>query len=153
MKTAESIVDVRRAGPEDAETVLTMVREIAAHEGDASDVVSDLAAWTAMLARPEVVVLVARRDGHPAGYVSAVRRLHLWLGEDILVLDDLYVREGFRDAGVGRLLMLQLAALADGTLIRWEMREDNDAAQRFYRRLGASLRTKVIAWWRPRPDE
>jgi ribosomal protein S18 acetylase RimI-like enzyme len=153
MKTAESIVDVRRAGPEDAETVLTMVREIAAHEGDASDVVSDLAAWKAMLARPEVVVLVARRDGHPAGYVSAVRRLHLWLGEDILVLDDLYVREGFRDAGVGRLLMLQLAALADGTLIRWEMREDNHAAQRFYRRLGASLRTKVIACWRPGPDE
>ena len=149
MKTAESIVDVRRAGPEDAETVLTMAREIAAHEGDASDVVSDLTAWTAMLARPEVVVLVARRDGHPAGYVSAVRRLHLWLGEDILVLDDLYVREGFRDAGVGRLLMLRLAALADGTLIRWEMREDNDAAQRFYRRLGASLRTKVIAFWRP----
>ena len=149
MKTAESIVDVRRAGPEDAETVLTMVREIAAQEGDASDVVSDLPAWTAMLARPEVVVLVARRDGHPAGYVSAVRRLHLWLGTDILVLDDLYVREGFRDAGVGRLLMRELAALADGMLIRWEMREDNVAAQRFYRRLGASLRTKVIAFWRP----
>jgi ribosomal protein S18 acetylase RimI-like enzyme len=149
MKTAESIVDVRRATPEDAETVLTMVREIAALEGDASDVVSDLPTWTAMLARPEVLVLVARRDGHPAGYVSAVRRLHLWLGTDILVLDDLYVREGYRDAGVGRLLMRELAAVADGMLIRWEMREDNVAAQRFYRRLGASLRTKVIAFWRP----
>ena len=149
MKTAESIVDVRRATPEDAETVLTMVREIAALEGDASDVVSDLPTWTTMLARPEVLVLVARRDGHPAGYVSAVRRLHLWLGTDILVLDDLYVREGYRDAGVGRLLMRELAAVADGMLIRWEMREDNVAAQRFYRRLGASLRTKVIAFWRP----
>jgi len=149
MKTAESVVDVRRATPEDAETVLTMVREIAHLEGDASDVVSDLPAWTAMLARPEVIVLVARRDGHPAGYVSAVRRLHLWLGTDILVLDDLFVREGYRDAGVGRLLMRELAALAGGMLIRWEMREDNVAAQRFYRRLGASLRTKVIAWWRP----
>ena len=149
METAASIVDVRRATPEDAETVLTMVREIAAHEGDASDVVSDLPAWREMLARPEVVVLVARRDGHPAGYVSAVRRLHLWLGTDILVLDDLYVREGYRDAGVGRLLMRELAAVADGMLIRWEMRENNVAAQRFYRRLGASLRTKVIAFWRP----
>jgi len=29
------------------------------------------------------------------------------------------------------------------------MRADNDAAQRFYRRLGATLRTKVIAAWRP----
>jgi ribosomal protein S18 acetylase RimI-like enzyme len=149
MKLAMSKVDVRRAGPDDARTVLTMVREIAAHEGDVTDVVSDLATWTRMLARPDVVVLVAERDGVPAGYVSAVRKLHLWLGTDILALDDLYVRKGYRDAGIGRLLMRELAAVADGTLIRWEVQEDNVAAQRFYRRLGASLRTKVIAFWRP----
>ena len=149
MKTAASKVDVRRAGPDDARTVLTMAREIAAHEGEVTDVVSDLATWTRMLARPDVVVLVAERDGVPAGYVSAVRKLHLWLGTDILALDDLFVREGYRDAGVGRLLMRELAAVADGMLIRWEVQEDNVAAQRFYRRLGASLRTKVIAFWRP----
>jgi ribosomal protein S18 acetylase RimI-like enzyme len=151
MKTAASIVDVRRAGPDDAETVLTMVREIAAHEGDVADVAGDAGTWTAMLARPDVVVLVAERDGVPAGYVSAVRKLHLWLGTDILVLDDLFVREGYRDAGVGRLLMRELAALAapEGMTVRWEMREDNVAAQRFYRRLGATLRTKVIAFWSP----
>jgi GNAT superfamily N-acetyltransferase len=151
METAASIVDVRRAEPEDARIVLTLVREIAAHEGDVSDVASDLDTWTAMLARPDVVVLLAVRDGVPAGFVSAVRKLHLWLGRDILVLDDLFVREGYRDAGVGRLLMQELAALAapEGMPIRWEMREDNVAAQRFYRRLGATLRTKVIAFWRP----
>ena len=56
-----------------------------------------------------------------------------------------------RDAGVGRLLMRELAALAapEQLAIRWEMREDNVAAQRFYRRLGASLRTKVVAFWTP----
>jgi ribosomal protein S18 acetylase RimI-like enzyme len=151
MKTAASIVDVRRAEPDDAGTVLTMVREIAAHEGDADAVSGTPGTWAAMLARPEVVVLIAERDGRPVGYVSAVRRLHLWLGTDILVLDDLFVREGHRDAGVGRLLMGELGALAasDGLPVRWEMREDNEAAQRFYRRLGASLRTKVIAFWRP----
>ena len=149
MRTAASIVDVRRAGPDDAEIVLTMVREIAAHEGDLADVASDLTTWTAMLARPDVIVLVAERDGVPAGYVSAVRRLHLWLGTDILALDDLFVRDGFRDAGVGRLLMRELGALAPGMAIRWEVQEDNVAAQRFYRRLGASLRTTVVAFWRP----
>ncbi|GAA3181656.1 GNAT family N-acetyltransferase [Blastococcus jejuensis] len=151
METAASIVTVRRAGPDDAASVLMMVREIAAHEGEVSDVASDLDTWTAMLARPDVVVLVAERDGVPAGYVSAVRRLHLWLGRDILALDDLFVRDGYRDAGVGRLLMTELAALAapERLAIRWEMREDNDAAQRFYRRLGATLRTKVMAFWKP----
>ena len=151
MKTAASIVDVRRAGPEDAAVVLTMVREIAAHEGDASDVAGTPESWAAMLARPDVVVLLAERDGVPAGYVSAVRRLHLWLGRDIYALDDLYVRDGYRDAGVGRLLMREMArvALAEDLLLRWEMQERNVAAQRFYHRLGASLRTKVIAAWSP----
>ena len=151
METAASIVTVRRAGPEDAATVLTMVREIAAHEGDASDVRSDLDTWTAMLGRTDVVVLVAERDGAPAGFVSAVRRLHLWLGRDILSLDDVFVRDGFRGAGVGRLLMTELGRLAaiEGMAVRWEMREDNVEAQRFYRRLGATLRRKVIAFWQP----
>ena len=151
MKTLASKVDVRRAGRDDAATVLAMVQEIAAHEGDASAVQGTPESWAEMLGRPEVVVLLAERDGRPAGYVSAVRRLHLWLGRDILVLDDLFVREGYRDAGVGRLLMRELAALAapEQLAIRWEMREDNVAAQRFYRRLGASLRTKVVAFWTP----
>ena len=96
-------------------------------------------------------MLLAERDGVPVGYVSAVRKLHLWLGRDIYVLDDLFVREGYRDAGVGRLLMHELARLAtaEDLLVRWEMHEQNLAAQRFYRRLGATLRTKVIAFWPP----
>ncbi|WP_324277175.1 GNAT family N-acetyltransferase [Blastococcus brunescens] len=151
LRTTASRVDVRRAGPDDASAVLAMVREIALHEGTPDAVAGTPGTWAAMLARPDVVVLLAERDGEPAGYVSAVRRLHLWLGRDILGLDDLFVREGYRDAGVGRLLMTELAALAapEQLAVRWEVREDNAAAQRFYRRLGAELRTKVVAFWRP----
>ena len=151
MQIKPSIVQVRAAGPHDAAVVLTMVREIAAHEGNASDVAGSPDSWAAMLARPDVVVLLAERDGVPAGYVSAVRKLHLWLGRDIYALDDLYVRDGYRDAGVGRLLMHELARLAsaEDMVVRWEVAEQNAAAQRFYRRLGATLRTKVIAAWTP----
>ncbi len=140
---------VRRAGPADAGAVLGLVRELAAAEGEASDVRSGEGAWTAALARPDVVVLLAERAGGPVGYVSAVRRLHLWLGTDVLALDDLYVRDGHRDAGVGRLLMTGLARLAtaEDLVVRWEVREDNTAAQRLYRRLGARMWPKVVAWW------
>jgi ribosomal protein S18 acetylase RimI-like enzyme len=146
-----SIVQVRRARAADADVVLTMVREIAAHEGDASDVAGTPESWAAMLARPEVVVLIAERDGRPVGYVSAVRKLHLWFGAEILALDDLFVRAGHRDAGVGRLLMTELTRLAapEQLRIRWEVSPDNVAAQRFYRRLGATLRPKVVALWAP----
>jgi GNAT superfamily N-acetyltransferase len=111
----------------------------------------DEAQWHALLTRPEVIVLLAERDGGPVGYVSAVRQLHLWTGGDVLNLDDLYVRPAHRDGGVGRLLMAALAALAepDRLLIRWGMEVDNVAAQRFYRRLGATLRPKILAAWSP----
>lgn len=143
-------VTVRRAGPADADTVLAMMREIAGEE-NAGAVEVDPDRWRELLDRDDVVVLVAERDGTAMGYVSAVRQLNLWAGREIIALDDLYVRAGHRDGGVGRRLMSAMAALAapEHRVIRWEVEDGNVAAQRFYRRLGARLRTKVIAVWRP----
>jgi ribosomal protein S18 acetylase RimI-like enzyme len=153
-QTAESThgpVTVRRATPGDAHDLQKMLVELAVHEGDGQHVHVDVAQWTHMLADPRVVVLLAEGSEGQLGYVSAVHQLNLWIGGDILALDDLYVRAGARSRGVGEQLMTTLAAHAatDALLIRWEMKADNDGAQRFYRRLGATLRTKVIAAWRP----
>ncbi|NJC71407.1 GNAT family N-acetyltransferase [Planosporangium thailandense] len=151
MTTIPSTVTIRRATRADAATVATLVGEIAAHEDQQAHVHVTEARWRTLLDRPDVVVLVAERDGRAAGYVSAVRQLHLWTGGDVLALDDLYVRSGCRDAGIGRQLMAALAALAlpEQLLIRWGMEVDNVDAQRFYRRLGATLRHKVLAAWAP----
>jgi len=145
------VVTIRRATPADADDVAAMVGEIAAHEDQSAHVHVDVEQWRTLLARPDVSVLLAERDGAAVGYVSAVRHLHLWTGGDVLALDDLYVRPGHRDAGAGRHLMARLAALAapEQLLIRWGMEADNVAAQRFYRRLGATLRPKVLAAWTP----
>lgn len=147
----EHTVTIRAAGPGDGPLVHQMVLEIAEHEDSLAAVEAGEDRWRQMLAWPDVHVLLATVDGQPVGYVSGTRRLQLWLGGDILALDDLYVRPGFRDHGLGRRLVTALAdvAGADQLLIRWEMLEDNHAAQRFYRRLGATLRTKVIATWPP----
>jgi ribosomal protein S18 acetylase RimI-like enzyme len=142
---------IRRATPADAVQVAAMVMEIAVHESQADQVHVDVGRWRALLGRPDVIVLLAERRGQAVGYVSALRQLHLWTGGDVLNLDDLYVRPGHRDAGVGRRLMTALATLAepDRLLIRWGMEVDNVDAQRFYRRLGATLRPKVLAAWTP----
>ncbi|SCF04331.1 Ribosomal protein S18 acetylase RimI [Micromonospora viridifaciens] len=144
-------VTIRPAFPADAATVDVLVREIATHEDDAAHVTVTVDGWRSLLGRSDVSVLLAERAGEPLGYVSALRRVHLWSGRDILALDDLWVRASARDAGVGRALMLALARTAadDGLVIRWEVKPENVGAQRFYRRLGARLFTKVIAGWRP----
>ncbi|MGY1718733.1 GNAT family N-acetyltransferase [Blastococcus sp. SYSU DS0552] len=144
-------VAIRRAAPTDAAVVAAMVGELAAHENQSAHVHVDVEQWRRLLDRPDVIVLLAERAGQAVGYVSALRRLHLWTGGDVLDLDDLFVRPGHRDGGVGRRLMAALAALAapDQLLIRWGMEVDNIDAQRFYRRLGATLRPKVLAAWTP----
>jgi ribosomal protein S18 acetylase RimI-like enzyme len=144
-------VTIRPAGPDDAADVAAMVREIAELEDQAAHVHVDEELWRSLLARPDVTVLLAERGGAAVGYVSAVRRLHLWTGGDVLALDDLFVRPGNRDGGVGRRLMTALAAVAapERLLITWGVEPDNVDAQRFYRRLGARLRDKVLASWSP----
>jgi ribosomal protein S18 acetylase RimI-like enzyme len=150
---AAEAVQIRRAGIQDAATVLELLLELAEYEHTAHAVHASVDDWTRMLADPSVVVLVARVDGRPVGYVSGIRQLNLWTGGDIFAMDDLYVRGEARDHGIGGGLMAALAEYAgrDGLLITWGVREDNDAGHRFYRRLGATLRTKMVAAWQP-PD-
>lgn len=144
-------VTTRRAAPADAETVQTLLLELADHESSGQHVRVDVRRWRELLADDDVVVLLAERDGHPVGYVSAVRQLSLWQGRHLLALDDLYVRAPHRGRRVGEALMRAVAeyAGADRLLVRWEMNVDNDGARRFYVRLGATVRDKGIATWQP----
>ena len=143
--------EIRRAVPTDAELVRTMVGELARHQDQGKYVTASIEDWQEFLGRHTVIVLIAEVDGAAAGYVSSLRRPYLWAGGDILALDDLYVRERFRDAGVGRELMLELArhALPDRLTIAWGLRLENEAGYRFYDRLGANLVTKTAASWSP----
>ncbi len=144
-------ITIRRATPADAATVHTLVLEIAAHEGDLAHVHVTPERWTKLLDREDVIVLLAERDGQPLGYTSAVRRLHLWIGGDVLAVDDVYVRPGERSAGLGRRLLAAMAAQAapEALTLTWGVEPENLRAQQFYNRLGAGLRDKVLASWAP----
>lgn len=150
---ADRAVEVRivTADRSHAGVVRTLMRELAAHEDSLDVATTTEQRWRELLDHHDVTVLLAMIGDEPAGFVSAVRRLHLWSGEEIVALDDLYVRAPFRNAGVGEALMRALAARSDRP-IRWEIGEDNLAAQRFYLRLGARLHREVIAWWHPDAD-
>lgn len=69
----------------------------------------------------------------------------------MLTLDDLYVRAAHRGRGIGRTLMTELArrTAAERLTITWGVQPGNTDAQRFYERLGATLRPKIIAAWTP----
>ncbi|MFN8024650.1 MAG: GNAT family N-acetyltransferase [Acidimicrobiales bacterium] len=150
--SADDVVEIVAAGPDDAALVHVLVRELAAHEGSSSDVTTTVERWRELLAHDDVHVLLALVDGDPVGFVSAVRKLHLWTGRDIVALDDLWVRPDWRNRQIGESLMRALADRHPGLAVRWEVDEGNLAGQRFYLRLGARLRRKVVAWWQPTAD-
>ncbi|GAA2129900.1 GNAT family N-acetyltransferase [Nocardioides bigeumensis] len=148
---ASATITIRRANPEDAHDVRTLLLELATHENSADAVQASLEDWRRMLAERSVVVILAVAAGEPLGYVSGTRQLNLWQGRNIFAMDDLYVRPHVRDRGIGGMLMAALAEQVrpDQSLITWGVNQDNHAGKRFYGRLGATLRTKVVAAWRP----
>lgn len=151
MTGSASEIRIRVAEPADAALVRTMAREIAAHQGSADDVTSNVKKWEAALTRPEVLILLAYDNDRPIGYVSTIRRLHVWSGTDVIALDDLYVRPDARGRGVGRVLMHAVAEVAapETLTVTWGAQPDNHDAHRFYRRLGADMHTKTLFTWKP----
>ena len=144
-------VTIRRAGVADAPSVQQLLLELADHEHSAHAVHVDADGWRRMLALSEVVVLLAFVAGEPVGYVSGMRQLNLWQGRTIFAMDDLYVRPAARNRGIGGQLMAALAEEVsdERLLITWGVDLDNLDGHRFYERLGATLRTKVVATWQP----
>lgn len=144
------MIAIRRATPEDASTVHGLLRELAEHQDGASAVTVSVPGLERMPTRPEITYLIVERNSQAIGYVSWLERVSFWSGEDYLHLDDLYVCGAEGGCGVGEQLMDAVAEAAKGKLIRWEVAETNEAAQRFSTRLGATLVSRKIGHWQPR---
>lgn len=144
-------VVVRPASAEDADILHRLMLGLAEHEGLAPYVaVTPAGLAQALSARPpRAAFLLAELAGRPVGYVSWTRVFGIWRGQDYLNLDDLFVTEEARGAGVGEALMRAFAeeARRDGLSGRWEVAVHNHAAQRFYARLGAEMEEKLIVRW------
>lgn len=144
-------VVIRPATAADADVLHQLMLELAEHEALAAFVAVTPVGLALALSStpPRAAFLLAELEGRPVGYVSWVRSYSIWRGGDYLNLDDLFVAEEARGAGVGEALMRAFAEQAsrDGLSGRWEVAADNHAAQRFYVRLGAELEGKFIARW------
>ncbi len=76
----------------------------------------------------------------PAGFALFFHNFSTFLGRPGIYPEDLYVRPPFRGSGLGRAVLVRLAALAKergcGRLAWWEL-DRNEPAIRFYEALGA----------------
>lgn len=133
---------LRAAGAADADLILELIRELAAFERLAHEVVADAGALCRHLfgERPAAEVLIAEVDGTPAGFALFFTSFSTFVGKPGIYLEDLFIRPAFRDRGIGRAMLARLAqtALRRGCgRFEWSVLDWNERAIGFYRRLGA----------------
>lgn len=140
---------IRRATAADAQGIHSLMQALAAHEGLTPYLAATPDGLMDALAAqpPRAAFLLAEIDDRAVGFVSWTRVYGIWRGQDYCNLDDLFVVEPARGAGVGEALMRAFAAEAEGLGARWEVRTDNRGARRFYDRLGAEQEEKVVVRW------
>ena len=80
------------------------------------------------------------------GYATASREFSTWAAREYLHLDCLFLRASVRGYGVGAALLHTAVAAAVGLgmeAMEWQTPDWNEAAIKFYRRLGAQEKAKM----------
>jgi GNAT superfamily N-acetyltransferase len=133
---------IRNARKEDVALILAFIRDLAAYERLAHEVVAteELLAATLFGPTPRAEVLIAEMDRGAVGFALFFHNYSTFLGRPGIFLEDLFVRPEARGLGVGRALLCRLAAIASERgcgRLEWNVLDWNAPAIGFYRKLGA----------------
>ena len=136
-------MNVRAATRDDVPLILAFIRELAAYEKLAEEVVAteNTLAATLFGPRPYAFVLIAEVEGVAAGFALFFHNYSTFLGRPGIFLEDLFVRPEARGRGAGRALLARLAAIAKERgcgRLEWAVLDWNESAIGFYRKLGAT---------------
>ena len=137
----KDVLTFRPAERADVPLILRFIRDLAAYERMADQVVADeatLEAW--LFDRQKAEVLFAVLDGKEVGFALFFHNFSTFLGRAGLYLEDLFVLPDYRGRGVGKAILKHLAALAVERgcgRLEWWCLDWNQPSIAFYRSLGA----------------
>jgi GNAT superfamily N-acetyltransferase len=137
-----SPIGIRSATAADVPALLALIRDLAAYERLADQMVATETDLQAALFGPRAnaEALLAEVDGSQVGFAVFIHNFSTFLGRPGLYLEDLFVRPGHRRRGVGKALFRHLARLAVERgcgRFEWSVLDWNAPAISFYRSVGA----------------
>jgi len=140
---------IRPATISDVPLLRAMIRELAEFERalDLCEIEEADLAHDGFGTNPKFRTLIAEWAGLPAGYALFFGYYSSWAGPG-LFLEDLFVREQFRNRGIGKALLASVARVARQENcygVHWEVLDWNEKAIQLYKSLGAEFRVQ----WRP----
>ena len=135
---------IRRARPDEAGLVLSLVRELADYEKLLHEVEATEADISAALfdANPRLFCDIAEWNGEVVGFAVWFINFSTFSGRSGIYLEDLFVRPAQRGKGIGKALLSHLAkqCVANGwSRLQWSVLDWNTPSIEFYQSLGAAL--------------
>ena len=135
---------IRRARPDEAALVLSLVRELAdyeklSHEVEATE---QMIADALFAVNPRLFCDIAEWNGEVAGFAVWFINFSTFSGRPGLYLEDLFVRPALRGNSIGKALLSHLAkaCVANGwSRLQWAVLDWNTPSIEFYKSLGAVM--------------
>jgi GNAT superfamily N-acetyltransferase len=142
---------IREAGPDDLDTIVGLVRDLAQYEQLEEEMVSTAEDFRLALFGPSPVArvsLAVADTGEVAGMALWFPTFSTFLGRPGIWLEDLFVRPAHRGRGHGRALLEHLRSRTGGR-VEWAVLDWNQPAIDFYRGLGARPLDgwTTYRWW------
>jgi GNAT superfamily N-acetyltransferase len=133
---------IRPCCPDDAETLVALVRELATYEHLEAFARATPDDFRAHLfgPRPAAEAILAEVGGSPVGFALFFSTFSTFRGQAGIYLEDVFVRPEHRGRGIGKALLAYVAqvAVARGCgRLEWSVLDWNAPAIGFYRALGA----------------
>jgi GNAT superfamily N-acetyltransferase len=133
---------IRSATREDCPTILAFIKQLAAYEKLAHEVVAteEKLQLTLFGEQPSAEVIIAEYQNIPVGFALFFTNYSTFLAKPGIYLEDLYVQADMRGKGFGKKLLAHLAGLAverDCGRLDWWVLDWNQPAKDFYLSLDA----------------
>src|SRR6202521_4348601 len=135
---------IRRARPDEAGLVLSLVRELADYEKLLHEVEATETDISAALfdGNPRLFCDIAEWNGEVAGFAVWFINFSTFSGRSGIYLEDLFVRPALRGKGIGKALLSHLAkecVTNNWSRLQWSVLDWNTPSIEFYKSLGAVL--------------
>jgi GNAT superfamily N-acetyltransferase len=140
---------IRPATVHDVPTILAMVRRLADYERLSHEVTATPARLRrdGFGRRPYFQTLLCYRGDEPIGFALYHFAYSTFLARPTLYVEDIFILPGHRRQGAGKALLAALARVAVRKgcgRMEWIVLKENSPGIRFYKRIGAGLRTEWI---------
>jgi GNAT superfamily N-acetyltransferase len=135
-------ITVEAATPADIPTILALIRELADYEklSHLVQATEECLRRDLFGPRPYAEVLIGRLHGKPVGYALFFHSYSTFLAKPGIYLEDVYVQQSARGAGVGKALFRGVAKVAHERgcgRLEFSVLDWNQPSIDFYRALGA----------------